>query len=382
MAKVGKSDLKIIGYSQDLRTKTFVIYAQISITAYLGLVGDNFDKFGIQRKRESHKGYIRLKKDIKSGALIPPITLALKPTLVKKYIPLVRTEQTTKLEKELTSKASVYILDGLQRTHIMKDLKEEGTSFNSNQKLLLEFWFENDMGNLIYRLIVLNSGQKPMSMRHQVELLFMTMQDKLKVDIPGLEMYNERDMKTRKKAKQFPFERIVTGYHSFLNETPEIDKIRIIGEKLDTGKVITDQELIILDRYKDYTQYLVQYLNIDKEAFRIYEKFKYFPSAKNWLADENVMNSFFAAIGLLYDVPEFRKRITSALRRLFILLKKSRVGDDPFELKEFDKIRIEFDPRKYNVGFITRKTITSCFLEFFKGEGLLNFKKCWSLSKP
>ncbi len=304
------SDLKIIGYSDDLRTKTNVIYAQIGISNYLELVGENFDEFGIQRKRETHGGYGRLKKDIKQGALIPPITLALEPSLVNKYLPLVRTKQSEKIQFELLKSSTVYILDGLQRTHIMKDLQEEGSSFKKDQKLLLEIWFEQDMGNLIYRLIVLNSGQKPMSMRHQIELLFMTMQDKLKKDIPGLEMYNEREKKVRDGAKKFPFERIVTGYHSFLNESPEIDKIKIIGEKLDTGKIITDQELVILTKYDDYTKYLTEYLKIDSEAFRIYSKFTEFPGAKNWLADENVVNSFFAAVGLLYDIPEFKKRMT------------------------------------------------------------------------
>jgi hypothetical protein len=372
--------LNIIGYNKDYRTDTSVIYAQISIPEYLKLVGENFDEFGIQRKRESHKGYERLKKDIKAGALIPPITLALKPTLVKRILPLVNSENTEQLHKKLSLPSNVYILDGLQRTHIMYDLKTEGTSFKDNQKLLLEFWFEEDMGNLIYRLIVLNSGQKPMSMRHQIELLFMTMQDKLKKDIPGLEMYNERDLKVRNGAKKFPFERIVTGYHSFLNESPEIDKGKLIVEKLDSGRIITDQELVILKRYNDYTNYLIDYLKIDTESYRVYEKYKEFSGAKNWLAEENVVNAFFAAIGILDSVPEFKPRIKKAFKHLLTALKKAKPGDDPFALKSFDLIRESFNPKQFNIGFITRKTIMSCFQEYIRNEGLLSFKKCWELS--
>lgn len=374
-------NFKIIGYNKDYRTNTPVIYAQIGIKEYLDFVGENFDEFGIQRKRESHKGYTRLKKDIKNGALIPPITLALKPELVESFIKLVVAEKTIELQKGLLSKSIVYILDGLQRTHIINDLKEEGAIFKKDQKLLLEFWFEKDMGNLIYRLIVLNSGQKPMSMRHQIELLFMTMQDKLKKDIPGLEMYNERDLKVRNGAKKFPFERIVTGYHSFLNESPEIDKGKIIVEKLDSGKVITDQELVILERYSEYTKFLADYLKIDQEAYRVYEKFNSFSGAKNWLAEENVVNCYFASIGILFAIPEFRSRIAKASKKLLDNLKKAKPGDDPFALKDFDLIREKFNPKLFNVGFITRKTILNCFLEYFKSEGLFSFKKCWELSK-
>ena len=208
----------------------------------------------------------------------------------------------------------------------------------------------------------------------------MTMQDMLKKDIPGLEMYNERDLKVRNGAKKFPFERIVTGYHSFLNESPEIDKGKLIVDKLDAGRIITDQELVILKRYTDYTNYLMEYLKIDAEAYRIYEKYKEFSGAKNWLAEENVVNAFFAAIGILDSVPEFKPRIHKSLKHLLAILKKAKVGDDPFALKSFDLIRQSFNPKQFNIGFITRKTIMSCFQEYIRNEGLLSFKKCWELS--
>jgi hypothetical protein len=376
------NNLKIIGFNKDARTDTDVIYAQIKVSDYLDFIGDDFDEFDIQRKKESHKGYARLKNDIKQGAIIPPITLALKPEDVESYRLLLRSHNVEKLEDLLNKDAKIYILDGLQRTHIIKEIREEGFSFDPNQNLLLEFWFEEDMGNLIYRLIVLNSGQKPMSMRHQVELLFMTMQDKLKKDIPGLIMYNERDKKNRDSAMKFSFDRIVSGYHSFLNESPEVNKGKLITEKLDSGRVITDHELILLERYEEYTKYLSRYLKIDREAYRVYEKYKAFTGARNWLADENVVNAFFAAIGILVDEPVFEKRIDLAINKLLADFQKAKVGDDPFALKDFDLIRQKFNPKQFNIGNITRKTAMNCFMEYFKGEGLLSFSKCWSLVNP
>jgi len=374
----------IIGFSKDHRTNTYVMYAQMGIKTYLKFVGDKFDEFGIQRKRENHKGYARLKNDIKEGALLPPITLALKPELVKNYLPFFRSkpENIDSLNGLFSIDSCVYILDGLQRTHIMKDLLTEGYGFDEDRKLLLEFWFEDDMGNLIYRLIVLNSGQKPMSMRHQIELLFLTMQDKLRNDISGLIMYNEREQKSRDKANMFPFDRIVTGYQSYLNQSPEIDKGKLISEKLDTGKVVTDADMVILEGYTEYTKYLTAYLNLDSLTYTVYEKFKSFSGARNWLAEENVVNAFFAAIGLISDEPVFKKRIDIAIDKLRTLLEDSVPGDDPFALKEYDEIRQAFNPKQFNIGFITRRTVMNCFLEFFKAEGLLSFKKCWNLAKP
>src|SRR5688572_2623825 len=66
------------GIIRDLRTKTYVLYAQASITDYLKLVGSDFDTFEIQRNRQKHRFYQRMKNDIQSGALLPAITLAVR----------------------------------------------------------------------------------------------------------------------------------------------------------------------------------------------------------------------------------------------------------------------------------------------------------------
>ena len=163
--------LKIIGYTRDCRTDTPVIYAEILLKDYLDFVGAEFDRFEIQRKRENPKKYTRLKDDIFKGALLPGITLAIAPSKVENFIPYYLSKQSDKLEEVLNESKDIYILDGLQRSYIIKDLKAEGATFNNEQKILLEIWLEKEIKHLIYRLIVLNSGQKQMSMRHQVELL-------------------------------------------------------------------------------------------------------------------------------------------------------------------------------------------------------------------
>lgn len=61
-------NINILGTPQeDIRTSTPVIYAQMKITDYLELVGNNFDKFSIQRRREKHPAYSRMKDDIKNN---------------------------------------------------------------------------------------------------------------------------------------------------------------------------------------------------------------------------------------------------------------------------------------------------------------------------
>lgn len=168
---------KIIGKTKDLKSGTHVIYCQSSLDKYLDIVGDKFGDFYLQRKRESHKAYKRLREDIVDGASLPSITLSVKHHLVSDLIGLIESGDDDRLAKQLSKDDVVDILDGLQRTYIISDLKKIGTEFKEGQKLLLEFWLEPDLSKLIYRMIVLNSGQKAMSMRHQIELLFMSLQE-------------------------------------------------------------------------------------------------------------------------------------------------------------------------------------------------------------
>ena len=56
---------QIIGKTKDLKSGADVIYVQSSINKYLEIVGSDFENFSIQRKREKHKAYQRLKADIR-----------------------------------------------------------------------------------------------------------------------------------------------------------------------------------------------------------------------------------------------------------------------------------------------------------------------------
>ncbi len=263
--------LKIISYTKDLRTNTNVVYAQINIVEYTKLVGDDFDRFGIQRKKEKHKGYNRLKRDLEQGALIPTITLAIEPSVVDKYIPLAEKKESQKIIELLASDAdNIYILDGLQRTYIIKDILDSGKEFPKDHSLLLELWLETDIKHLIYRLIVLNSGQKPMSMRHQLELLFMTMKSSLERDIKGLELLLEKDEEKRTRPNQFAFDKIVLSYKAFLTKSTEIDKDNVVSEQLIEDEILDSEEDILSSSFYSFKEYLDIYCDIDKLVFDKY----------------------------------------------------------------------------------------------------------------
>lgn len=361
--------LKIIGKTKDLRTNTNVLYAEILAKDYINLVGVDFDKFEIQRKRVDPKKYDRLKSDFKEGALLPAITLAIEFSNVDKYLDLIDADNLTEITKLLNNKEEIYILDGLQRTYIINDFLKTDTPIKDGQKLLLEIWFEKEINHLIYRLIVLNSGQKPMSMRHQVELLFMTLKNSLIKDIDGLELHLEKDGQIRSKPKKFAFDRIVNAYYSFLTKSPETDRDNLVVKKLNEDDILSSTETELNENYLSFKKYLLKYCQLDAQIFRVYDGNPELNSFKNWLSDENTMKAFFAAVSKFKLDIKREERMDLAITKLLGILEGAKVGEDILNLSQFKDLKAGIDSKKSNVGVALRKTIMDGFREYFMNEG-------------
>ena len=367
--------LKILGYTKDCRTNTNVVYAEIKISEYLDLVGKDFDRFEIQRKRQDPKKYSRLKEDIKKGALLPAITLAINPSKVGDFLSDVEGNKSGELISKLIKSPDLYILDGLQRSYIIKDLVEEDVVFNENQKLLIEIWFEAKIEHLIYRLIVLNSGQKPMSMRHQVELLFTTLKTEIEEEIPNLNIYIEKDGQIRSQAMKFSFDRIVNAYYSFLTKSPEIKRDNLIVKKLNEDDILSSNEEELNSTYNYFIEYLKKYCALDLNMYKIYSSSPETTGFKNWLADENTLKGFFAAVGRYSSDEKKTERVNNALDKLITEAKTG--AQDPIHLNVFYELKTGIDSKKYNVGNETRRLIMDGFREYFIDEGDTTFDECW-----
>ena len=201
--------------------------------------------------------------------MLPSITLSLRPSLINSVFPLVQTASSasntddeerskTVLTTELFRENAVNILDGLQRTHILNDLQIDGHQFKEGQNILAEIWVEPHIKNLIYRIIVLNAGQKPMSMRHQVELLFLTMRQKVLDEIPGLEIYRETDATRRRGAKKLALDRVVSAYYAYSTRNPNVEKENIIARNLLEDGVTSLSQEVLYEGFEDFMDRLPQ----------------------------------------------------------------------------------------------------------------------------
>ena len=375
--------LKILGLAQDKRTDTPVVYAQIPISEFLPLVGTEFESFAIQRRREKHKTYERMKKDLIAGALLPSITLAVKPERVAAIRPLHAASDYQQLAISLSQPGGVNILDGLQRTYIIKDLQDEGVELNADQTLHLEFWLEESINNLVYRIIVLNAGQKPMSMRHQIELLFSTLKQRLEDKIPSLEIYRERDQTRRRRSRKFALDRLASAYQSYITRSPEVSRENVVAQQIIEADAMDASEEELTTEFNSFLRLLARYCDLDDHVCRIYvqqDDEGDMPTGANWFGSENVLQSFFAA-NSQYAVSELQKRRSDkALDHLLSTLAASSQGDDPLGLRRLLEIQQGFNPRKVNIGAATRKLLMNGFKELMRNEGETPMEDCWTFA--
>jgi hypothetical protein len=369
-------DFNIIGFTKDLRTDTHIMYAQITIPKYLELIGDNFQDFDIQRKRErGNKNTERMRKDIKAGAVLPPITLAVKPDLLRdegsyeEFATAIESQDKQRLQEKLDKTDQLFILDGLQRSFILRDLQEEET-FNPMQRLLVEIWFERYFHNLIYRFVVLNAGQKKMSFRHQLDILFHGLKNNLEKEFEGLTLITERGEGRRTNAKQYQMRFVATSYHCFLIKNYEIAKDNIIAEQMQEDKILLSDDSDMSQEFMDFKDYFNLYMKLDKLYFVNQAENT---TTKHFLADEGTMNAFFACVASYGNkTPNKQTRVKQALNSLI----DNPVGDF-LAVEKYNELKNGISSAKKNLGLAYKQLLFYGFREFFIESGEKNLESCW-----
>jgi len=111
-------------------------------------------------------------------------------------------------------------------------------------------------------------------MRHQVELLFMTMQKKIEQGIDGLQLISERDELKRKEGKQIPFDRVVAAYYSFLTKSAMNRRENIVVDQLNEAEILNSDEEKLNSTFTTFVKYLSYYILFDEQVFQLYSDFQ------------------------------------------------------------------------------------------------------------
>lgn len=222
---------------------------ELTIGDYLSFAPEILKRNEYQRRRVSSPGktYDLLRRDLVNGCIIPPIILAVTDAygaelgrLVEKAV---AENDTTAYEPEIKNfieravqERQLLILDGLQRTSTLRDIVSSPTLLGQNTERFLEHRIRVEIyvglskPGILYRMLTLNTGQTPMSFRHQLEILYHDYLDR--TDLPnGIEVLKESDDRRARGAGKYKYQDVVDMFYAYSTGSPmPYDKQALAGQ--------------------------------------------------------------------------------------------------------------------------------------------------------
>lgn len=290
------------------------------------------NRFSSQRKLQSQTFYDRLRKDLLSGCIMPPITLAFVDTNELNFADAEAAQEYANLHI-----GNGYVLDGMQRLNTLHGIKND-ENFDRDRTLFLNLIISPKKDMLLYRMITLNNGQRPMTPRHQIEVLTEELFDFTELDI---NVQSEKERGERIKRGSFNLADISKGYLAFFSGSVHVENNKIISEKMDEIIVGKIMDSAVIEGELEFEQVL-----------RLIDVFSENPAAKSWLLVQNNLIGFCVGIRDSYDD--------------LLALSASDFGE---QVKKFDDAFKGINAAKVNLGRY-RRDLSKVFI-----SGIATFKE-------
>jgi len=398
--------IRVVDILCDNKVNACSIGVELPIKTYLDLVRDYLNNLDIQRGKMLVKKkdiYRRLIDDLTKGTVIPPISLALsqdreildkisKDKLKEDKISL---REIERILNDLLSPGKLNILDGLQRTYCFLEVESELKKEHEpeklekfyNSKIRAEIWIHIYANGLLYKILVLNTGQVKMSLRHQIEILHTPLRDEIiciakdtyKKDIT---FSTYKTQEPTKGVHKYKFANVVEAFTCFSTGNPNVEKTNIVVDELNKMNILEDLDKNNFED-KNINLFVRFLLLLDEVLWKYYkEPIKDEEEKLSFTSRDDLMNSapflsgFFAAIGESRKLKDL-EAIEYAKTYFTNLLKKDE--EDPLRLKIMSKILSAEKEKAKRWGAEQRDFFYKAFDKFLT-RGLNDFSNVWELA--
>jgi len=303
--------MQIKSILEDRKVSAKSVLIEISIGNYLTLAKQIYKSNNFQRKkvRSSKSVYSLLKADILQGCVLPPVVLA-----YKKEAGTLENGLAHALTQDFDN---FVLLDGLQRSLTLMDIEAEIQDQPEVRKEFLERLIRceiyegiNKIG-ILYRMLTLNTGQTPMSIRHQIEIMYL---DFLDVEVDGVTLVREVDGGRARGPSFYNFKDTIEGLNSYLerSESP-LDRGDVLDNisSLENLAKESDQRDVFKDFLAAWHRFIVKISTFELKHPGVdgdEEAEDDVSSVRNWgvtgvqiFKRAQAVSGFGAAIGLLRD---------------------------------------------------------------------------------
>lgn len=367
---------EVVSLDYDNRINNFMVSARADYEWYLSKTHGSEENLAIQRDIiKGSKPYKNLRNDLKLGCVLPTIVLAVRDveaSVTEEYdrgegFMKAKPEHLEHLRQAIdgVTPNQVDIVDGLQRTNALRQTLAELDGHDRDaflgRSLRLEVWVNIPFFPLAYRMLLLNAGQRPMSMKHQIDILSGGLASDLK-DIEGIEVIKLKDHKRRVRPGQFHLSSLAQAFQAWMQRSPNVDKTNLVVETMvvddaleSLGIDLNEGEGSQRDGFRQFVDWLVR---LDYAVGEDRNRF---------FGNDTVLLGFAAAIGFAHKNDTLKERLESSMEQLVSEVESS--SEDVLGIDTFDEIRRSIDTKRSNVGEATRGMVFRAFREYVMQGG-------------
>jgi hypothetical protein len=391
--------MKFLNLLHDKRVDCYSVMVEMPVSDFLNLVEKSYEnRGGIEGQRSALKTKTaltirnRMVEDVKKGTVLPAIVLGVhidncSLTDVKEKL----NETSFQGLISRIDPTSISIIDGMQRTTALQEAKD---SFGKNQlNIRVEFWISDKLNSLIYRMLVLNTGQVPWEMARQLETVYSQLLKSIqeKISIDEIQIFQKDDKPRRLTDTEFEAHKIIQLYMVFASRRYDFnlkDKVAEDFARLDTIETNS------IDNFVDYFVRSFELLyELNKEFSRATQDTNTrIKSGADIFSSDTALTGFFAAVsvklfkkpGYQVNSPEIiRKEMESIVDNIETLLANLRKKNDT-ELVKFlalNTLDERLNQKSGQVGKFERDLFFSAFTTLInEAKELEDLDPCWMVS--
>jgi hypothetical protein len=238
---------------EDKNANCVSIMATISLSSYLELIRVAYaDQGGLSgqrapiRTKTGLKIRRRLVEDLTRGAVIPPIVLG----AVSRAATLNRLRKLTTSDDLvaalLKENIDLSIIDGMQRTTALIEAQEAA---DIEPVVRVELWLARKVESLIYRMLVLKTGQVPWDLKRQLETLYKPIIAKVSEEVKNIQLIGLDENFRRSQAGEYRTTRVIELFLAYTSRSVDVDIRERVAEefaKIDITEATSDDQFFPL----------------------------------------------------------------------------------------------------------------------------------------
>lgn len=394
---------------KDNRSDCFSVMGTVTIKDYMDFIDEVYKNRGAitgQRDALKNSSAIKIRRrmvqDIARGTVLPPIVVGL---LVSdedfERISIQKNTANEYFDAELVSSLidgvtteNISLIDGMQRTTAIKEAIESNPEIGANI-LRIEIWIVKKINNLLYRMLILNTGQVPWNVRRQLEVLYAPIQNKIKSAMPNASIFSVDDQRRRAGSAQYQGDDVIELFMAFGSRKEKIEvKERIAEEFTRLDFIETSEKNDLLDLFIQCFKILCGLDEILGNARPLHQEIPSVGKKLKFSVGSDLFNSQPARIGLIValahkiigrpGIDKNAQKQAECLAQIeqnfetFKMQLNNKSTEELYQFLSFDVLNELLDKPSSKVGDFERSFFKEAFLALIEQDfSIPSFDSCW-----